>query len=419
MTRQPLALSPSYLAVSRGVRELHRLVLSGLDESPAADAIRDATDSPWEALSEVERRRASGLSDDLYSISDPPDEGPRQLNPQAQARLADAFVARERGQWDRALELLRRWGRYVPPALVSHLRGSIWLDAGDPETAALFYEHAAGLEPENGNYLALYLHTLDLIDPAEAHRRAAAIIGRDEAYPAVAVTYAADIMLKATGTTPEADSVAEYRRLIPILERTSMKIEAGDESGVDPSAYATAIGLLGFCHEFLGDNQTATQCYSRGLQVDPNNDGLLAARGILLYGASHRAITDFEQAIKLDCPLVWPYFLLAHHYLICDRFEECRAMCERAARMPASDSVRSELTEWKAISQAELGFPAEMVRAVFEESLRLDPSNDRARRNFMGFEEAIQSAQPKLWLTPRAAVVRASGLAARRLARAA
>ena len=67
MDRQPFAMSPDYLAFVHCVRELHRLACEGLDDSPEADAIRDAADDPWEALTEVERERACGLSEDLYS----------------------------------------------------------------------------------------------------------------------------------------------------------------------------------------------------------------------------------------------------------------------------------------------------------------------------------------------------------------
>src|SRR5436309_5671674 len=106
MARQPLTLSPNYLAVVRGIRELHRLHLEGQDDSPEADAVRDGTDGPWEALSETERRRARGLSEDLYSMSEPL-EGEPEANPQAQAKFDDAIKARDRGEWDRALEILR------------------------------------------------------------------------------------------------------------------------------------------------------------------------------------------------------------------------------------------------------------------------------------------------------------------------
>ena len=72
MAAEPFILSPSYLTVVRGIREMHRLIAAGQEDSPAAEALRDATDRPWQALTEVERKRASGLSEDLYSIMEGP-----------------------------------------------------------------------------------------------------------------------------------------------------------------------------------------------------------------------------------------------------------------------------------------------------------------------------------------------------------
>jgi tetratricopeptide (TPR) repeat protein len=163
MARQPLPMSPNYLAAARAVRDLHRLALAARDESPEADAIRDSSDSAWQALSEVEQKRIGGLSEDLYSISDPPAGGNGAMNPQAQARLNDAYEARQRGEWDRALELLRRWGKPLSPALVSYLRGAIWREAGDPETAVLFFEHAVSLEPHNERFFTDLLTALDAV----------------------------------------------------------------------------------------------------------------------------------------------------------------------------------------------------------------------------------------------------------------
>jgi predicted HTH domain antitoxin len=73
MARQPFMMSPNYLAVAQGIRALHRLTLEGKDESPEADAARDAIDAPWEALTEAERERVRVLSEALYSISDAPE----------------------------------------------------------------------------------------------------------------------------------------------------------------------------------------------------------------------------------------------------------------------------------------------------------------------------------------------------------
>jgi hypothetical protein len=63
-------MSSNYLAMVRGLRELHQLRTSGREDSPEADAVRDATDTVWEGLTEEEKKRLSELSEDLYSISD-------------------------------------------------------------------------------------------------------------------------------------------------------------------------------------------------------------------------------------------------------------------------------------------------------------------------------------------------------------
>src|SRR5271166_6101821 len=84
MSPQPLTMSASYLATVRGLRELHELTATGRLDSPEADAVRDATDAPWRALTEEEKRRISGLSEDLYSITDPAQSAVKEKSPQSQ-----------------------------------------------------------------------------------------------------------------------------------------------------------------------------------------------------------------------------------------------------------------------------------------------------------------------------------------------
>src|ERR1035438_3277176 len=88
----------------RALLRLHRLWQDGKGESPEADAIRD-DEEPWRLLSELERKRVRGLSEDLNSISEPPaTELLKEMNPQAHAKLAKVCETRERGEWDDALE---------------------------------------------------------------------------------------------------------------------------------------------------------------------------------------------------------------------------------------------------------------------------------------------------------------------------
>jgi cytochrome c-type biogenesis protein CcmH/NrfG len=46
------------------------------------------------------------------------------------------------------------------------------LEAGDSATAALFYEHASKLNPDNEDYLAMFLQALDVANPPAAGKRA-------------------------------------------------------------------------------------------------------------------------------------------------------------------------------------------------------------------------------------------------------
>jgi tetratricopeptide (TPR) repeat protein len=188
---------------------------------------------------------------------------------------------------------------------------------------------------------------------------------------------------------------------------------------VDRGPRVMAFTLAGFAHEFLGETQAAIDFYSQGLQIDPYHDALLIARGMLLYGTSPRAIADFDLAVQNGSRIVWPCFFLAHHYLASGRFEDCAAMCDRGLHLPALTSVRSELTEWIAISQAELRFPPEIVRRTFEQAIRLDPANERARRNLSAFD-AEQPGLKRPWAEIRSeAEIRVLGQTDRRYSMAA
>ena len=302
--------------------------------------------------------------------------------------------------------------------MVSYLRGAVWLEAGDPATAALFYKHASKLQPENENYLAMFLHALDLSDADAASKQAEEVLQEPDKSPPVVIARAAEIEFKSLRTVSETEANKRFHRLVAILEKALVRFEQGDASAVDRSSYVTTIALLGFAHEFLGKSKLALENYSRGLQIDPTNDALLVARGILLYGTSERAITDFEMAIQYRSPVIWPYFFLAHHRLTNGRFEDCRKLCEQGLKMPGSAAAKSELSEWMAIAQSELGFPFETVRASFENAIRIDPSNARAGRNLAAFEAAVRPTM-KTWETRSSAAVRLSGLAERRYAMAA
>src|SRR5688572_3855704 len=112
MTRRTFPTNPNYVQSVRGLHQLHALLLAGRSEDAEADAVRASLERPWRCLSEAERKRITGLSADLDAIGGAPGEV-QPMNPQAQRRLVEAFEARQAGEWDKALDLLRRWGKYV------------------------------------------------------------------------------------------------------------------------------------------------------------------------------------------------------------------------------------------------------------------------------------------------------------------
>ncbi|HEX5442931.1 MAG TPA: hypothetical protein VFW87_03840 [Pirellulales bacterium] len=155
---------PDLRSMLRGVRGLHRLALEGKDDDcPEAEAIRDATDAPWQALSEADRQLVRELSEDLYSLTDPA-PGPRPTTPEVVATLDAIAEARKRGDWQQALILLRRGAEYLAPEQLSYLRGVVWQDAGDPETAAIFLEHAARLAPDSGALKLTNVRIAEIMD---------------------------------------------------------------------------------------------------------------------------------------------------------------------------------------------------------------------------------------------------------------
>ncbi len=161
---------PHYVESVRALLRLHEFEVAGASESSEADAVRDSLERPWLLLSEPERKRITGLSEDLYSITIP--TATAEMTPQAQCGLIEAFEARKAGRWDQALELMRQWGTHIEPALCSYLRGSIWMEAGDSSTASVFFRHAASDSARANLFEWIGISRSELGMPAQTVREA-------------------------------------------------------------------------------------------------------------------------------------------------------------------------------------------------------------------------------------------------------
>ncbi|EAQ81758.1 tetratricopeptide repeat protein [Blastopirellula marina] len=388
--------SPAFNQVAKGMIELHRLMKEGKDDSPEADAVRDAMDAPYAELNKQERERIGWLSEDLYSISDPPDEVViKEMNPQSLRYLMESFEAREKGYWDSALAILRRWRSYIEPVLLSVMRGEIWQLAGNFDVATEFYGHAVSCEPSNPKYLNLYILSLWYSDPAMAQKASVNILNEETNNTPAVIARAAGICIQAAKQVSDPEAAKVSRWLVPILERNVERLKLNSEvHDGEESAHSLTISILGFCHECLGDVDAAVEHYTNALEFYPDDEVFLITRAIHLYGKSSDSIMDFERTVKLGSKIIWPYFFLANHYLTNNRFEACRKMCESGLRREGPDTAKSQLEEWHAIAQAELGFSPDLVLKTFDAAIALDPANERAKRNKATFEQNFKPAQP-------------------------
>jgi tetratricopeptide (TPR) repeat protein len=410
MARHPFSTSPNYLQHIRGLHRLHALTLINQDDSPEADEVRDGLDLTWYNLSETEQARIKGLSEDLYSISDPPQE-PLPPNPQVLRKLTEASEARVSEKWDLALSILRRWSRHIDTALLSYLRGGLWQEAGDDATATLFFEHATRLNPTHDPYRVRYLLSVNNFDHDKAFELSKEILDNDASQPPSIVVMASGIALESVRKNGVTFSISPSF-LIPKLENALARLQNEDpENMISSDPIYLANILLSQCYDLAGNLRAAIRSLDQALAVDPNDWNLLLYRGLLRYGVDAGAIDDFRKATQLGSTVVWPNFYLAHYFLLNNQFEDCLRMCEQGLNYSSINVVQATFYEWQAIARSELRFPPEQVRSAFEEAIRLAPDADRIRQNFETFENALLNPRdPKRdWMKPNASTVKSIG----------
>jgi hypothetical protein len=264
-------------------------------------------------------------------------------------------------------------------------------------------------------FAVMYLSALNKSHPSAALSKSREIVAQADLNPPIVVGRAALIVASSAFRMSEAEALPVLRKLIPALESALHRLQASGmmEDSLFLPTHTSITRTLGFCYLRAGDHQAAIDFQSLGLSLDPTNDSLLIARGTLRYGVDPRATDDFEQAIRYGSTKVWPYFFMAHFHLVHNRFNECKGMCEGALQLPASDDVQANLTEWLAISEAELGFPPERVRSAFEAAIRLAPDFERIKSNLKEFERAAgeQRDGPLPWVEPTQSTIQAVGQA--------
>lgn len=386
----------AYRDYVRMLRELHQLWVDGREESAEAEALCNQMDAAWEGLNSEMKETVGGLASDLNWIRRGPVAGEQPEEDVLREARPALASARQAGDWHGTLRHLRRCAPYLPQANVAFLRGRAWSELGDEAIALLFFEHARRLDPRNGNLALVALASLSKVDPTLAQRRASEVLDNPLSRPFAEIVKAADVRFQSLRNVAMDEARPVVMRLSDVLKTTLQQMRAVGDDVQNPVLYAMAVGLAGSYFEFLGDVERALDSYGHGLQVSPNDDRLLVARGMLLYGReTSRALGDLQRAIDLGSTLVWPYFFVAYHALLDRRFGRCLELCALAMRLSSPPTVRANLLEWIGICQWQLRFPADVVRASFKAARHLAPENDRIRRNAELFERSQKALPPE------------------------
>jgi hypothetical protein len=151
MIATPPASEPPTQLYARLLQELHAVIEAGRGDTAEADAIRDAMDAPWNALTEAEQDRLGGLSQDLYDLS-AGRTAPIHLAPAERVQWTQTIgEALKTQNWDRLLELLRHAPADAPADQIRLAQALCWEHLGEPDVALRFRREAGRLNPTIAN----------------------------------------------------------------------------------------------------------------------------------------------------------------------------------------------------------------------------------------------------------------------------
>jgi tetratricopeptide (TPR) repeat protein len=368
------------------LRQLHELIAAGVDDHEEAEALRARMDPLWYAMSEQERERLGGLSEDLYILAE---GGAKQVDMSPQedahwsAETAEALEGLVSGRdVDAALRCLRRPApRSRPRYMIPFLQARCWERLGEDELALVFMTEAARLDARQAVCVMLILERLGR--HAEAAEWARRIIDDPKA-SAEELYQAAATLLRPTQQQRPADARPVLESLVPVLERALrvfLTTPVARREIQDADRYI--ITMLAFFQERLGNLQIALRLYNDGLRRYPGDAALLTFRGLALLDVDVvKALDDFARAVQAGSQVKWPHYFLAWASLRAGKYLEAWQQCLRALELPGgSDRETAQLHEWLGIALTESGQAGGWVLSNFDRALALDPDNPRIRHN--------------------------------------
>lgn len=277
MTVIPVATQPSWMTDSyRGYvdlsRQLHNLFRLDLEDSLQADAVREEMDALWDSLDDEQRETVRGLASDFRWLRRGSAPSKRAKEEALDEDLPALVRARRIDNPRDVLKYLRRCAPYLPTARTAYFRGKLWCSLGDDETALLFFEHARTLEPEDDEFALTELDCASRTRPD----RITNVLKDDLGHLPLEVVKAVSVRLEhVVGEVRKPESV----RLIPILERTILRMSAIADVGHSSALRSIPLALLGACYLDLDNITDAKRSFDEAIALSPSINEWITAKG--------------------------------------------------------------------------------------------------------------------------------------------
>jgi tetratricopeptide (TPR) repeat protein len=158
------------------------------------------------------------------------------------------------------------------------------------------------------------------------------------------------------------------------------------------TVYSYVYSMLAACCRYLNRVDPAYFYYTWAIGLDPLNDALLTARGVLMYDRTEfttEAVEDFDRALRLGTSLAIPFYYVAHFLLRSGNFDACLKVIEDGLQKPGSKRLKSDMLEFKAIAFAATGRSPDLVRQTFKEAEEVDVTNKRVLLNLEIYEKGM------------------------------
>jgi tetratricopeptide (TPR) repeat protein len=270
---------------------------TGDPDGEEADAIRDAMEDPWYAMSRSEQQLVRGLSADLYTIGQPPVSDKRESIPSEELQQ---FV--DNADWPAVLEVVRSKQTSLDADEAAFLRAVAWMHLGQPEVALCFLREVERLRPlSDSDKIWLLTCLMQTVRLDETLKHASAFA--ESPNPLVRLR-ASNALSLAAQKLPSSESDKTRLHSIALAEEALGKVEPLiSEDRTAKLLWQSTLFQLALDYEEIDNTPKAVSSCRRLLEEQPNNfDAQMLMDWLILQEDPDQANAGFRRHFRERLP---------------------------------------------------------------------------------------------------------------------